>query len=228
MVRRRVRIEHASLKPMHKVNGKSIMASVESGNMQSLIEKAKQRDEAAMAQLFEAHTDRLLEAVRAELGERLRQRLESQDVMQQVYLDALQAIDGFVDRGYDSFLAWLRRIAVNRICDVDRKAFQTQKRGAEVRASDLGGDASMVRLLETLAADTTSPSMAVDLRDRVRLLQRALGSLGEDQREVIRLRYLNQLNVSETAAKMDRSERAVRSLCVRALIRLRELLGDAI
>jgi DNA-directed RNA polymerase specialized sigma24 family protein len=52
--------------------------------------------------------------------------------------------------------------------------------------------------------------------------------LSDDQRQVIELRYLSQLNVAETAAKMDRSERAVRSLCVRALIRLRELLDDAI
>lgn len=205
-----------------------MMTPVDENELNDLIARAQHRDEDALNRLFEVYTQRLLASVRSELGDRLRQRLESQDVMQQVYLDALDNIERFVDRGHDSFFAWLRRIAVNRICDADRKAFQTVKRGREVRAADVGCDASMIRLLDAVAADVTSPSMAVDLQDRVRLLENALNSLGEDQREVIRLRYLNQLNVTETAAKMDRSERAVRSLCVRALIRLRELLGDAV
>ncbi len=202
------------------------MHYVEPKELEILIAKARNRDEQALTELFDLRAQRLLSSVRNELGAKLRQRLESQDVMQQVYLDALDNIDRFVDRGGDSFFAWLRKIAVNRICDVDRRAFQTAKRAGEVRAADVG--ASMVNLLDALAASNTSPSMAVDLQDKIKLLQNALDELNEDQREVIRLRYLNQLNVAETAAKMDRSERAVRSLCVRALIRLRELLGDAI
>ena len=202
------------------------MDYVESKELEQLIARARNRDEQALTELFDVHAQRLLSSVRNELGAKLRQRLESQDVMQQVYLDALDNIDRFVDRGGDSFFAWLRKIAVNRICDVDRRAFQTAKRAGEVRAADVG--ASMANLLDALAASNTSPSMAVDLQDKIKLLQSALDHLNEDQREVIRLRYLNQLNVAETAAKMDRSERAVRSLCVRALIRLRELLGDAI
>ncbi len=196
--------------------------------LDELIRRACGRDENALSKLFDVYSQRLLTSVRSELGDRLRQRLESQDVMQQVYLDALDNIQKFVDRGQDSFFAWLRRIAVNRICDADRKAFQTVKRGREVRAADVAGDESMMGLLNVLTADITSPSLAVDRQDRIRLLTQALDELGDDQREVITLRYLNQLNVTETAAKMDRSERAVRSLCVRALIRLRELLGDAI
>ena len=193
-----------------------------------LIERARQRDETALSELFKAHTQRLLESIRADLGDRLRQRLESQDVMQQVYLDALNNIDRFEGRGRDSFFAWLRRIALNRICDVDRKAFKTVKRGGEMRAADLGSHTSAVRLLDQLAGTITSPSMKADFADRVMALQGALDELSDDHRQVISLRYINQLNVAETAAKMDRSERAVRSLCARALIRLRELLCDAI
>lgn len=204
------------------------MEHTELDNSGTLIAQARAGDEAALDQLFRAYTERLLDSVRAELGEHLRQRLESQDVMQQVYLDALHSIDQFVDRGHDSFFAWLRRIAVNRICDVHRREFNTAKRRGEVRAADLGVDASMAKLLDDVAGSLTSPSMAANAADRARLLQQALDALAQDQREAIRLRYLSQLNVPETAAKMERSERAVRSLCVRALIRLRELLGDAI
>jgi RNA polymerase sigma factor (sigma-70 family) len=67
-----------------------------------------------------------------------------------------------------------------------------------------------------------------DRSDRVRLLQEAIGQLSEDHRQVLEYRYLKQLTVEETAAQMERTERAIRSLSVRALIRLRELLGNAL
>ena len=204
------------------------MSTPDTKNLDGLLTRARQHDEAALAELLAAYTHRLLASIRAELGDRLRQRLDSQDVMQQVYVDALNNIDRFVERGHDSFFAWLRRIAINRICDVNRKAFLSIKRGGEIREADLGNDDSMMPLLDVLATTGTTPSMVANQADRTRLLRRALDQLSDDQREVIQLRYLRQLSVAETAAKMDRSERAIRSLCVRALIHLRELLGNAI
>ncbi|MEW6071291.1 MAG: sigma-70 family RNA polymerase sigma factor [Planctomycetota bacterium] len=196
--------------------------------IQLLIERARGGDEEALGELVRQHSSRLLESVRAELGDRLRQRLESMDVMQQVYLDALRSIESFAGSGRESFFAWLRSIAMNRIVDSDRRAFQTTKRGGEVRAADLASDESMARLLDELTGSQTTPSRAADRRDREHLLERALEALPIAQREAIRLRYLHQLPVAETAARMGRSERAVRGLCVRALIRLREILGDAV
>ncbi|HRW55938.1 MAG TPA: sigma-70 family RNA polymerase sigma factor, partial [Phycisphaerae bacterium] len=87
---------------------------------------------------------------------------------------------------------------------------------------------SMLGLLDVVSASMTAPSQAVDRTDRVRRLRDALNALEEDHRDVIRYRYLQQLSVTETAARMDRSDRAIRSLCVRALIRLREQLTDVL
>ncbi|MBN2561980.1 MAG: sigma-70 family RNA polymerase sigma factor [Phycisphaerae bacterium] len=205
------------------------MDKAESGDMQSLIERARQGDEAALGELLTVHTERLLASIRAELGNRLRQRLESQDVMQQVYLDALRNIDQFEDHGSDSFFRWLRRIAVNRICDVDRKAFKAAKRCGELRAGDVGKtDASVLDLLDHLPGSVSGPVTKADRSDRLQMLQAALDQLSEDHREVLRLRYLRQLSFEETAAEMDRSGRAIRSLCVRAVLRLRELLSGIV
>ncbi len=201
----------------------------ETEHLQGLIDRAKEGDETALGELLTAHTQRLLESVRAELGNRLRQRLESQDVMQQVYLDALKNIDQYVDQGRGSFFRWLRRIAVNRICDADRKAFKAVKRKGELRAGDVGkADASVLDFLDHLPGDVTGPVTQADRSDRLRLLQHALEQLSEDHREVLRLRYLRQFSFEQTAMEMDRSERAVRSLCVRAVLRLRELLATAV
>lgn len=205
------------------------MEPEDSQEFHRLIERARHRDEAALEKLLSLHTQRLLESVRTELGARLRRRLESQDVMQQVYLDALKHIDRFVEQGHDSFFHWLRRIAINRICDADRKAFKTAKRSPELRVGDVqNAHASGINLLDRLAGSITGPITGADRAERLRLLHTAFNQLTEDHREVLRLRYLLDLSFEETAAKMERSERAVRSLCFRAVMRLRELLGDVV
>lgn len=194
-----------------------------------LIAAARGGDEAALDTLLRAHAERLLISVRAELGKRLRQRLESQDVVQQVYVDVLKNIDRFVDTGRDSFFRWLRTIALHRICDIDRQSFKSAKRRGEVRIADVERmEASAVELLERFPASVTGPLTAVGRAERLGLLRKALEQLSEDHREVIRLRFLNQLSVEETAAEMERSEAAVRSLCTRAVIRLEELLGHVL
>lgn len=192
-----------------------------------LIDRARRGEESALSILIRRNAERLLRSIRAELGNRLRQRLSSEDVVQEVYLDVLGGIRDFEARGDDAFFRWLRAIALNRIRDADRREFRTLKRGPELRDADLD-DASMAGLFDRLAGSRTTPSGRADRDDRTARLRAALERLGADQREAIQLRYLRHLDVPETAARMDRSERAVRSLCVRALIRLREILGDAV
>jgi RNA polymerase sigma-70 factor (ECF subfamily) len=54
----------------------------------------------------------------------------------------------------------------------------------------------------------------------------ALDRLGERDREVLVLRYLEQMSIGEIAAVLETSEGAVKSRHARALLRLEALLGD--
>ncbi|GIW16390.1 MAG: hypothetical protein KatS3mg063_2243 [Tepidiforma sp.] len=78
------------------------------------------------------------------------------------------------------------------------------------------------------AADLTGqlaeadPAPAVHLRSD---LARALAELTEDQREVVRLRFILDKSVAETAILMERSEDAVKNLQRRALAALQRALG---
>ena len=198
-------------------------------NERDLIERARRGDEKAIEALISVHADRLLASVRAELGQKLRQRLESQDIVQQTYLDVLKNIDQFVETGSDSFFRWLRTIALHRIQDTDRQAFKAIKRRGEVRIADIARrDESVADLLGQLPASITGPFAAIRRDEQLKRLRDALEALDEDHREVLRLRYLNQFSVKETAEEMNRTESAVRSLCVRAVIRLQELLKDVV
>ncbi|MGW1161410.1 SigE family RNA polymerase sigma factor [Streptomyces sp. NPDC002513] len=62
---------------------------------------------------------------------------------------------------------------------------------------------------------------------RLTLLE-ALGRLSAKDRAVLVLRYWEDRSIEETAAVMNTSSAAVRTRCVRALARLRILLGDTL
>lgn len=72
-----------------------------------------------------------------------------------------------------------------------------------------------------LAAVTCDPSLRLTLLD-------ALARLPAKDRSVIVLRYWEDRSVQETAGTLNMSSAAVRTRCVRALARLRELLGEDI
>jgi RNA polymerase sigma-70 factor (ECF subfamily) len=77
-----------------------------------------------------------------------------------------------------------------------------------------------------LVAGGTSPSrhlLREEMRDRVRA---ALAGLGERDREILALRFLEGLSTAETALVLGVSEGAVKSRVMRALAQFRELLDN--
>src|SRR5262249_10200226 len=82
------------------------------------------------------------------------------------------------------------------------------------------------RVLEkALMAPQSTPSQRAVRREQAVLLADALERLPADYREVIVLRHLQELSFAEVAARMDRSEDAVKKLWTRALTKLRGSLG---
>lgn len=75
--------------------------------------------------------------------------------------------------------------------------------------------------------DVPGPDAGGDAPLRLTLLE-ALGRLSAKDRAVVVLRYWEDRSIEETASAMNTSSAAVRTRCVRALARLRLLLGDAL
>ena len=193
---------------------------------QGLIDRSRAGDREAFEQLIEEYAQRLLASVRAALGDRIRQRLESGDIVQQVYVDALEHIDRFTKRDRSSFLSWLKRIARNRICDVDRRVFRTAKRNRELRVADI--PAAVSELIGEVVDPAASPSQDASQAELLGLLAHAMAKLIPSQREALELRYFERLSAAETAIRMGRSEPAIRQLCTRALIQLRRTLAHVL
>ena len=78
---------------------------------------------------------------------------------------------------------------------------------------------------QLIAGDEDPPAETERRLTQVELLK-ALERLGEDQREVIVMRFVSGLPLSETARALNRSEDAVKGLQHRALLALRRFFTD--
>ena len=88
-------------------------------------------------------------------------------------------------------------------------------------------DSSAAELADRLFAPGDSPSVGVqreEMRDRVRTV---LAAMPEQYREVLVLRYLEELSAREVGAVLGVGEAAAMKRALRALQRLRDLLEEA-
>jgi RNA polymerase sigma-70 factor (ECF subfamily) len=84
---------------------------------------------------------------------------------------------------------------------------------------------SSQRLERWLAGDVSTPSERAERHDDLARLADALATLLDDQREALELHYLHGLPLSEIAARLKRSPKAVSGLLRRGIISLHARLG---
>ena len=82
-------------------------------------------------------------------------------------------------------------------------------------------DESSILLSQFAASNTNTPSVNADNREQQMIIAEVLEGLPDDYRQVIMMRNLQGLSHAEIATEMDRSERAIRMLWLRALKQLR-------
>jgi len=193
-----------------------------------LIERAKGGDRPARAQLLTRHRDRLKRMVLVRLDRRLAARVDPSDVVQEALADAAQQLSAYLREQPVPFYPWLRRLAWEHLVRLHQQHLQAGKRSVRREERWDLADESAVELAKKLLGSGTSPSrhlLRQELRRRVRT---ALDQLGERDREVLVLRYLEGLSTRETAAVLGIREGAAKVRYLRALERLRGLLDNDI
>jgi RNA polymerase sigma-70 factor (ECF subfamily) len=131
---------------------------------------------------------------------RVSTREEAQDLTAEVFHQALASIGSFKWQGAP-FVSWLYGIAAH----VLSKYWQKLGKNMPVEELDMAG-----------AADEIEQNV---------MLAQLIGTLPNDQRRVIRLRFIEQKCIRDIAKEMGRSEGAIKQLQLRALENLREKLG---
>jgi RNA polymerase sigma-70 factor (ECF subfamily) len=201
-----------------------------SPDTEQLVERAAHGDAGAREHLLVRHRDRLRQMVAVHLDRRLAARVDPSDVVQEALADAARKLTGYLRDRPLPFYPWLRRLAWERLVKLHRRHLHARRRSATREQPGVLRlpDESAVELARRLIAPGSSPSrqlVRAELQGRV---QAALEALGERDREVLVLRYLEGLRTREVAAVLGISEGAVKVRHVRALERLRRLLDDDI
>lgn len=182
----------------------------------ALFEAARAGDGNAVEQLILRYQPRLHAFVRLRLGEAVRAREATVDVVQSVCRELLGAAPKFEFRGEERFRDWLFTAALHKIRDKQRFHARDRRDGAREQELDDGGLAQ--------AATFLTPSVDAVGRETAEALAAALAELSEEHREVITLARVVQLPHAVIAESMNRSEAAVRQLLVRALLHLSQRL----
>ena len=178
-----------------------------------LVALAQEGDEQAFAGLY----DRYVDSIFAYIYHRVGQRQTAEDLTGDVFVRALRRIDTFRWKGVD-FGAWLMTIARNRVHDYFKSArFRLEAPVEEVFDSP-----------HTAPGPLHDPEGAVLTGESAQAVHAALRQLKGEQAEVLYLRFLRHLNVTETAQAMGKTEGAIKALQYRALKALQKRLPDGV
>ncbi len=194
---------------------------------EKLIALASNGDEQARGHLLARHRQRLRRMVAVRMDRRLTARLDPSDVVQEALAEASRKLASYLRDRPLPFYPWLRQIAWERLSKIHRRHLHSRKRSVtrEQPGSLPLPDESAVELAQRLVDPGTSPSVQAVRAELAARVQAALSDLGHQDREVLIMRYLEQLSTRDIAAALGIAEGAVKLRQLRALQRLRIALG---
>lgn len=202
------------------------MSSTDGEMTQRLVRQAVAGDRAAMDELLGRYRDRLRRMVAVRLDPRLSARADPSDVVQETLAEASRQLSQYCEQRTLSFYPWLRALAWQRLVKLYRHHVLAQRRSVgreQADVPDLSDDSAM-SLADRVAADISSPSGHLARVDRQQRVRAALNQLSPQDREIIVMRHLEELQVDEIAAILGISVGAVKMRRMRAFERLRTIL----
>jgi RNA polymerase sigma factor (sigma-70 family) len=193
-----------------------------------IVQAAIRGDVGALTEALTLTRRALWSYVQRRIPARLRSFIDADDIVQATHAAAFRGIHDFEMLRPRAFERWLWTIALRELRTVlrDQRAVKRGGLRRQVRPIPTMSalDTSVVTLLEYMRVTTETPSRVMAGRERVAALQAALDQMTLEQREAVRLVYLEGMSAEEAGRRMDKSERAVYNLCDRAKVRLETLL----
>lgn len=177
--------------------------------VRNLVKKAKGgRDSDAFGQLYDEYADQIFRYIYYKVGH----IAESQDLTGQTFLKAFENIESYEMRDV-AFSSWLYRIAHNLVVDYFRRESKRERVSIDEQPpapSNQGNPA------EAVMADLESER-----------LYKAMQKLTYNQREVLVLKFIDNLSNNQVAEIMGISAGAVKSTQKRGLLSLNRILGNS-
>jgi len=189
----------------------------QSESEEELIGRAREGDSRAFDQLVQAH----LRVVWRVVWRILRHREDTEDVVQEVFITAYQALSGY--RGECRLSTWLHRIAVTRSLNHLRsrgERFRRASRPLEI--------ATEMTFAAPEGIEASTPLLALEAKELLQKLASCLEQLPGIWRAAVTLRDGEEMSYEEMADVLGVAVGTVRSRLARARLALRECVrGDS-
>lgn len=196
---------------------------------QELLLDAGRGNAEAVNQLLERHRLALRKLVQLRLDRKVARRVDASDIVQDVLFEANERLKEYLADPCMPFHLWLRHLARDRMIDMHRRHRGAQRRSLDRERSLAGpqfGDQSSFDLASQLVASELTPAAASIRRELEQRFLAALELLDEDDRDILLMRHFEQLGNTETAAALGLSTAAAGMRHLRALRKLRAILGE--
>jgi RNA polymerase sigma-70 factor (ECF subfamily) len=143
---------------------------------------------------------------------------DPEDVLGETLLHVARGLAGF-EGDEAGFRAWVFTIAHRRVVDAQRR--RIRRPSTPLPAEEL------VPLAEALDAGGDAVEAVIDRLDAERRIDALLAHLTDEQREVLVLRYVADLDATTVGQLTGRTTNAVAAITRRALLRLEEVIDRA-
>lgn len=178
---------------------------------ESLVDRVRAGERAAFDELYQRYFKR----VYAFLDKRLRNRWDTEETTQEVFINVFSSLDGY--RGDAPFAAWIFGLTRRTLAARFRR-----KRHPQVPLMDEDEDRAITSLTAAGQPEAT-PLEQYEFNERASQIQQTLETeISEEQRTVFELHHLEALPIAEIARTLSKSEDSVKS----NLYRTRKLLLD--
>jgi RNA polymerase sigma-70 factor (ECF subfamily) len=170
--------------------------------LKNYLQKAQAGDQIAFGAIYDHFADKIYRFIYFRVGH----KEVAEDVLSDTFVKSWQKINQV--NSPEALSAWLYQIAKNNIIDYYRLKKET------VDLADV----------EDLLEDEASPIDSANLVLQQQRILDVLDQLSDEQQQVIKYRFFEDLTNEEIAYVMGKSEGAIRVLQHRAITRLKELL----
>ncbi|MBI3941817.1 MAG: sigma-70 family RNA polymerase sigma factor [Chloroflexi bacterium] len=185
------------------------------GELAQLIQRAQQKNAAALDQIYVAYADRVYRYFRYRVDD----EMLSEDLTVEVFYRVFSKIETFRVTPQDTgavFAGWIFRIAHNLVVDTyhkrsrEEKIFIQEEFETVTATVSAEGDGGSTRL-------SAQPGLSMDQAFHFQELSAALRQLTADQQQVVLLRFFEEMGTAEIARIMNKTEGAIKALQHRAL-----------
>ncbi len=154
--------------------------------------------------------------------------MSADDILQEVWIEALTHLDSLRSSNEMVFAAWLTRIARNKLIDAVRTQWRRGRSGGGADGQlrhRAGRVSSLIQIFKMAGSSQRTPSREVATIEATEALRSALREMPENRGHAIQLKYIEGRSTEMIAETMGTTQSAIRSLLAQGLRQLRGKLG---